>query len=322
MKPLVQIPSSRQSPFLNLDCCGAVLIISIWLSVILSVFAIGVARTASSGLRFQGHIYDELRARYLIKAVLNKLALEFQNDPSPDYDSLNEYNLHDDKIDFGDGMSVTYKITDEERKLNINTAAKETLGRLDGFSQELASAVVDWRDPDSLPLPDGAEDLYYAGVKPYHYECKDSNFEVIEELLLVKDMTKDTFYGVMDTITIFGDGRININTADKKVLSVVGMSEGLIDRITLFRSGDDDIEGTEDDNIFKNPATIPTELERVTGALELSMRTELAQLQNLLAVKSNFLTVVTSAKVFDKEKANSTAVIERSSGKVLYYRQK
>lgn len=282
-----------------------------WIAAILSVFAIGISHNASSGLKFASHIYDDIRAGYLIKAVLNKAAS----------DSLNELTKPYNEIDFGDGMRVSYKIADEESKLNINTASKEILERLEGFSPEIASSVIDWRDPDSSSLPGGAEDPYYEGLSPEPYECKDANFEALEELLLVKDMTKELFSSARDTITIFGDGRININTAYKNVLSAIGMSSGLIDSIILFRSGDDRKEGTEDDNIFDNTTTIQTELERVTGPLDSSQSLEVAQLQNLLTVKSNFFKVDITVKAFDKIKANATAIIEYASGKVVYYHQ-
>lgn len=61
----------------------------------------------------------------------------------------------------------------------------------------IMAAVADWEDADSLLHLDGAEGDYYAGL-PVPYACKNAPMEHIEELLLVRGVTPDVFYGTPD----------------------------------------------------------------------------------------------------------------------------
>ncbi|MBP7216785.1 MAG: general secretion pathway protein GspK, partial [Candidatus Omnitrophica bacterium] len=122
-----------------------------------------------------------------------------------------------------DGLpTFRYGLIDEARKININTADLAVLTRLfqvtagidASEATDLAASCIDWRDSDSdVVIPNaGAEDSYYM-IQEFPYEAKDAGFEVLEELLLVKGMREDIFTKVKDYITMYGDGKVNINTA-------------------------------------------------------------------------------------------------------------
>jgi general secretion pathway protein K len=89
-------------------------------------------------------------------------------------------------------------------------------------AKTIVESVMDWIDrEDELLRLDGAEDDYYMSLdRPYH--CKNGPLDSPEELLLVKGVTPELFYGTEDHasiapyISVFGNGRININTADPK----------------------------------------------------------------------------------------------------------
>lgn len=111
----------------------------------------------------------------------------------------------DDPAD--DLVSVRYGLTDESAKLNINVATAEQLTRLleqvapelqegeEGYTvAQLVDALLDWRDPDEAPLPNGAESDYYRGLK-VPYRCKNGPFETVEELLMVRGFTGRILYG-------------------------------------------------------------------------------------------------------------------------------
>ncbi len=89
---------------------------------------------------------------------------------------------------------LTFGLIDEAAKLNVNTAPWESLAGLPEMTDELAQAIVDFRDPDSNPLPYGAEDEYYETLEQ-PYRAKNAPFEALEELLLVKDLTAAILYG-------------------------------------------------------------------------------------------------------------------------------
>jgi len=87
-----------------------------------------------------------------------------------------------------------FGIVDEASKLNINKAESDQLARLPGMTEDVAEAIVDWRDEDSTPQQQGAEDEYYMSL-PDPYHAKNGPFESVEELMLVRGVTKQLLYG-------------------------------------------------------------------------------------------------------------------------------
>ena len=64
---------------------------------------------------------------------------------------------------------------------------------------------MDWRDKDNLHRLNGAEDDYYLSL-PQPYKCKNGDFTSIEELLLVRGVTPEIFYGgLKDMVAVYQD---------------------------------------------------------------------------------------------------------------------
>jgi len=100
-----------------------------------------------------------------------------------------------------DEKLVRFGITDESSKVNINTADGAQLSAL--FSQfateetdvnALVDALLDWRDANTAPLPNGAEAEYYSRLDP-PYAVKNAPFDTVEELLLVRGFNGQLLYG-------------------------------------------------------------------------------------------------------------------------------
>jgi general secretion pathway protein K len=104
------------------------------------------------------------------------------------------------------------------------------------ISYSLIPALVDWIDPDDeatvLPYVEGAsagaEEEYYRNL-PQPYHCKNGPVETLSELLLVKGMTREIFYGsagagetglagMGECLTVYGEGLMNINDAPATLL--------------------------------------------------------------------------------------------------------
>lgn len=163
-------------------------------------------------------------------------------------------------ISFGQG-EFRVRIGNESGKININ-GADETLLKmmLDAFDLEeqqkdiIVDSILDWRDENNLHRVNGAEDDYYRSLSE-PYECKDGYFDTVEELLLVRGMTPELFYGGLrdivsafkppkDNVKIVGGfkqyrtnvNKININAAPKKVLMILpSMTEDLVKEIVSYR---------------------------------------------------------------------------------------
>ncbi len=148
----------------------------------------------------------------------------------------------------GDG-NYTVKIFDESGKLDINLAPELLLRNLIGSLgiegtdlDTIVDSILDWKDKDDLHRLNGAESDYYQSL-PNPYKAKNSDFETLEELLLVKGVTREILYGngkqkgLIDLLTVYGKtNKININAAPKEVLMCIpGMTAEVADAIIAFR---------------------------------------------------------------------------------------
>jgi general secretion pathway protein K len=276
----------RQSLFLRSARTASILIITVWTLCLLSVFGLYLSRGVRQKLSLIRTLSFRNSLHFIADAGFKKAVVELIKDEEIS-DSLGESWSNNPSVfqgvSVGDGsFSVSYfyrdrdnnlkerfGIVDEERKVNINKAKLSTIQNIIQFvagldeseAKEIAASIVDWRDGDSfLSIPIGsAEDSYYNNISE-PYDCKDSDFEVLEELLLVKGVSEDVFASIKDFVTIYGAGAVNINTASPQVLLALGLREEIVDKIMTFRAGDDEVEASGDDNVFLAPSSIVPQL--------------------------------------------------------------
>ncbi|MFA0750571.1 MAG: hypothetical protein SLRJCFUN_000974 [Candidatus Fervidibacter sp.] len=244
---------------------GFALVLVLALLVLLTLLAAGLAFTVRSEVNIASDFADQLRARYLAQAGFYQALQQLMQDDfgvdSP-ADTFGELRSQDLGLDFDDGQFIV-RITDETGKLNLNTADRATLVAFftqvtgDGaLAEELADSILDWRDSDDNPNPQGAESDYYLRL-PQPYRAKNAPFDSPYELLLVKGMTRELFYGdpqqgtppLTELVTAFsatpnvderGQPRINLNTATREQLqAALGdiLTADEIDALLRFRDG-------------------------------------------------------------------------------------
>jgi general secretion pathway protein K len=323
---------------------GSILIIVLWVLFFLGILALAVRSSIWPQLDMAKRFKNRAQMYYLAKAGVRRAIAEIRSDETEDYDALNDNWSNNEEafknIELGNGIfSVEYALDngesrygliDEERKININSASLGVLvnlftivGRVTSSQAlEIASSIIDWRDEDEEPLEDGAESGYYITLKP-PYICKNAEFGVLEELLFVKGMTEDIFYKVKEKITVYGEGAVNINTADSLVLRSLGMDSGLADKIMKFRKGEDGKEATEDDNVFENIATLGNALSSKVG-INIDELDQLDRLrdQGLPTVNSNFFFGKSRASTPNKKYAMYiNFVFDRREKVVKYWKE-
>lgn len=279
---------------------GVILIITLWVLAILSLLAISFSQRMRLEIKLAKFQIDSLKALYLAQAGINYALAKLKKDINL-YDSLNEDWAFKEEVELKQGKFSFY-IEDEERKINLNTAPKSILEKL-GLEEDVVCNLIDWRDTDdNVTLPGGAEDEYYQTLNlPYH--CKNTSFESIEELLLVKKVTKQILYGedgINQWITVYGKGVVNINTASKTVLAAL-LNEELAQNIINERSGPDLKEGTEDDKIY-------TTTEKYN------------QIKNLITTDSNNFRI-TATGIANKIIRKITAVIDMETKEIKYWKE-
>jgi len=327
-----------QSVFrLQSSCRASTLIITVWVLFMLATFAVILGYSVRQKLSLVMRLKQREEARYMSWANIELALAEIRNKGKNVSLSVQDdrfkraYSQVQEKAeDKPAAIENIYAIFDEERKININKADMHLLERLfkiilgyhDIEAQELAAAIVDWRDKDSmLSIPLGsAEDSYYTDL-PYPYECKDADFDYLEELLLVKGVTGEVFEAIRDYVTVYTDGLVNVNTAPREVLLALGLSEQVVNNIFSFRCGKDKQRGTEDDNYFTSVSEIAVALTR------LSARND-AEIQNIenvaaryLTVECNYFMIESMVRFNQRQNAYAASCVADSSGKVLYWQE-
>ena len=136
---------------------------------------------------------------------------------------------------------LSYRLTDENARLNLNRVTRDVLDRL---LQELAleksvrdvilDSIQDWRDTNEEHRLNGAESDYYQGL-PTPYRSKNADFDAVDELLQVQGITRAILYGRPDApglfehLTVSGTGAVNVNTASPVVLRALGFAPAEVD---------------------------------------------------------------------------------------------
>jgi len=140
--------------------------------------------------------------------------------------------------------SITYTIRDENGKISINSASKNTLDKLLQFSgvedkierSTISDSILDWIDTDKNHRLNGAEDDYYRTQNPSYY-AKNGPIETIDELLKIRGVTEEILYGskesndenektgIANHLTVYKISTVNPNTASEAVLNILFQSE-------------------------------------------------------------------------------------------------
>jgi len=101
------------------------------------------------------------------------------------------------------GGSIRFGLVDESAKINLNALAtmdleevrrQQFLLDIPLMTPEIADAILDWIDADSLARPSGAEQDSYSGQSP-SVTFRNGPISSLDELLLVRGVTPDLLFG-------------------------------------------------------------------------------------------------------------------------------
>jgi general secretion pathway protein K len=316
------------------DRRGVVLILVLCMVALFSAMIITFSSDEGLDIELAYNFRDSIQAQYICLAGVEAAkAILVQDDPG--HDSIDEQwgqfpAYAATASGYLNGAQLTGVITDECSKFDLNTLALK-----DGYSEfrkkqfqslfnlqhiditqeeldDLTNSVVDWLDTDSEVTMGGAEDEYYLSLEP-PYHCKNAPMDSIEEILLVKGMKNEYFFGtenydgIRNYVTIGTVGKININTASEMVLKSISerFNDDVVSSIIACRpfttltftcvQGIDLADGTDESNWIKN---------------------------NVLVVNSSRFSVDVRGLMPSGAQVNVKSILERinNNARIVYYR--
>jgi general secretion pathway protein K len=305
---------------------GVALITVILIIVILVAIVIELNRSSRSGIYDAANVSDGIKLSYIAKSGFYGAAAVL-NSSQNDYDTLRDDWAHMEKISLQSNTLFTngyfsVRIEDETGKIPLNKLVYDNeyyrmlvrLLKLPEFglderkATEIADSIIDWIDSDDNVTESGAENSYYASLES-PYEAKNAPLDCIEELLMIKGITREIFYGTKEKpslaqyVTADSDGAININTAPKMVLRSLadGISPELADKMDEYR--------TKEGNDLKSTGWF-LDMAGVT-------------MPGLITVKSSYFKIISTGKLNNMAKTIS-GIVKRSNQKsvqIIKWRQ-
>jgi type II secretory pathway component PulK len=224
---------------------GFALVVVLWVVAIMGTITMMFTGQTRLSIKINHNSLESQRAGLLAEAGIHRLiAALVQDDLETISDHKQEIWFNSDTtfsdIPLGDGVyrlihynpdredtsgeSIYYGAMDECGKLNINYATRDQLLRLPNATEEIIDAIIDWRDEDDEPGTMGAESEYYQTLlEPY--VAKNSLFDTLDELLIVKDVTLSVLYGEDTNL----NGTLDPNEDDGETQLPLDNKDGILD---------------------------------------------------------------------------------------------
>jgi general secretion pathway protein K len=237
---------------------GSALLTVLWLSAALAAIAFSVSSTVRAETDRVEASSNGLRAWYLATGAVERgIQWMVWGDSFRNEDGTArywQYNAPRMNMTFPSGTAVVEMIP-ESAKMNVNRASIDDLTKViaavggdGGRAREIAGAILDWRSGSEGPSPN---DQYYFAIGPT-FRARHASFEEIEELLFVRGMTPELFYGnfvadnegalyasggLRDCFSVWGSlGPFDANTVSPALMAAIGIPPGAISAIVQRRN--------------------------------------------------------------------------------------
>lgn len=270
---------------------GAILLVVLWITLAMGLLGMSFSAAIRTEVNATRNVVEQKQSFYLARAGIEYAVyriLEAQSAFSATQ-LLSEGNLDQIPEVLTGTLSLafpnskaTIEVADESGKINLNSPMSET--QLDliynllimvevepTHADVITDSIADWVDPDDFESQYGAESNYYLSLDP-PYMAANGIFQVPEELLLVRGVTPEIYYGkrglsesgeqvryygLKHYVTTFVEGnQINANAAPLPVLAALPY----IDEETATR-----IYELREEGYIQDPSQLMAEIPGLTS---------------------------------------------------------
>jgi type II secretory pathway component PulK len=251
---MIGVPSNRRA-----GRRGFILICVLWIMAILTVLTVGFGQRAYLDARAAALTVDTVQARHMargavhrgiaelrqqerVQKILRAAAIDMNQNQGGGGGRLklreSVYGTYETTEIYGDLFEGAYEndtsgvvVADVERRFNVNALPAQIIEQLEAMGYR------------------GLDDL-----RERLEETPGTPFVALEEVLAIPGIEEQDWVGdgqrpgLRDLLTVWGDGKVNINTAPREVLELVpGVDTGAVDTMIDYFAGPDEERYTEDD---------------------------------------------------------------------------
>ena len=225
---------------------GFIIVVVLCMIIMLGVILLGFNQKTRRSLLATDDVKKSAQALNYARAGLNIAIAAIKQTDKPDTgkDLLNLLST-ENNVQLEDGQ-CSFVVYSESARLNVNMLKNrngsinrkrtdqilrlidllnQTQPQHDRIGYGLVPAIMDWTDSDNDTIKltfvshqnTGAESAYYQKLDQ-PYKCANQKLKTTGELLMVKAITPQIYHRLRDYLTVYGDGRVNINSAPKLVI--------------------------------------------------------------------------------------------------------
>jgi len=268
---------------------GFVLIVVLCMVALLSVLLLAFNQESRANLQNVEDFRKSAQALNCARSGLNMAIAAVAKTAGNDTDDSTESLFSEEKTIALDQGKCSITLTEETGKINVNLLKEENgklnrksidhlLGLIDMVNLDdagdlridysIVPSIIDWIDSDdevtTLPFithkNQGAESGYYSRMGDGK-KCRNAPVEMVEELIEVKGISPEILERLRDYLTVYGDGKISLNSASEFVLASLSeqmdatLAQVIIERrrLRLFESVSElrDIPGMTDELYYE-----------------------------------------------------------------------
>lgn len=229
---------------------GFILIAVLWITLLLSIFALNTATTS----RLQGvqamHVQERPKQSQLLSSALSIGEHEYRKyrenrgllEDRGEWEAATGRELdlwfprYEPYTLELQGMSLGVRVVNTRGKLDINSVDVHLLEEVLNVCgvqsasrvSSIANSILDWIDQDDQRRTDGADSDYYLSLSQ-PYLPKNNAMQDIHELLLVRGVTRNIFYGtdshpgLQHFFSVHGGSeKMDINSAAPETFALLG----------------------------------------------------------------------------------------------------
>ncbi len=219
---------------------GAILIIVIWIVAAIAIISAILSLRVKVNVRNNAFVKMKTEGFITIHSAIQKAIYYHLIKPRlPDLTEEEKFNTtYTYEVN---GVTVKVREIPVSSKLSLKNTRPELLKRIfmnyvesEEDALAIISSIKDWQDSDNVENIHGAEDSYYTNLD-YPYYTKNKPIENLKELLLIKGITPEMFYGsdnypgLKNIFTLYEtSSKIDINSCSPDMFKALGIDEDTV----------------------------------------------------------------------------------------------